>query len=126
MGEEFVRFQCAVFREEVLLQGVDFKFDYGHDYGYLPEVIVSKGKLKSKMLEYFREVERTGEPLIVTDHGRQVLEVRPVVQKKLSMAEALEWYRGGGTFDQKCSDEELMSAGESWEKLSDDTDLQAL
>jgi len=37
---------------------------------------VSKGKLKAKMLEYFREVEATGEPLIVTDHGREVLEVR--------------------------------------------------
>ena len=89
-------------------------------------MIVSKGKLKSKMLEYFREVERTGEPLIVTDHGRQVLEVRPLARKKLSMSEALEWYRGGGTFVQKCTDEELMSAGENWEKLSDDTDFESL
>ena len=39
---------------------------------------VSKGKLKGKMLEYFREVERSGESLIVTDHGREVLEVRPL------------------------------------------------
>lgn len=43
-------------------------------------MVVSKGKLKAKMLEYFREVERTGEPLIVTDHGRSVLEIRPVPQ----------------------------------------------
>lgn len=43
-------------------------------------MVVSKGKLKSKMLEYFREVERTGEPLIVTDHGRSVLEIRPLQQ----------------------------------------------
>lgn len=43
-------------------------------------MIVSKGKLKAKMLEYFREVERTGEPLIVTDHGRSVLEIRPLPQ----------------------------------------------
>ena len=87
---------------------------------------MSKGKLKSKMLEYFREVERTGEPLIVTDHGREVLEVRPVVQRKRSMSEALEWYRMGGTFVQKCTDEELMSAGENWEKFSDDTDFESL
>ncbi|MFT4589551.1 MAG: antitoxin (DNA-binding transcriptional repressor) of toxin-antitoxin stability system, partial [Limisphaerales bacterium] len=33
---------------------------------------VSKGKLKAKMLEYFREVEATGETLVVTDHGREV------------------------------------------------------
>ena len=43
-------------------------------------MVISKGKLKAKMLEYFREVERTGEPLIVTDHGREVLEVRPLPQ----------------------------------------------
>ncbi len=33
------------------------------------------------MLEYFRQVEPTGEPLIVTDRGREVLEVRPVLTK---------------------------------------------
>lgn len=38
---------------------------------------VSKSKLKAKMLEYFRKVEETGEPLIVTNHGKPVLEVRP-------------------------------------------------
>ena len=43
-------------------------------------MVISKGKLKAKMLEHFREVERTGEPLIVTDYGRKVLEVRPVAQ----------------------------------------------
>jgi prevent-host-death family protein len=39
---------------------------------------VSKSELKRKMLAYFREVERTGEPIIVTDHGRPVLEVVPI------------------------------------------------
>lgn len=42
------------------------------------------------MLAYFREVEATGEPLIVTDHGREVLEVRPAARKsstKTLMAE---------------------------------------
>jgi len=33
-------------------------------------MVVTKSKLKARMLEYFREVERTGEPLVVTDHGR--------------------------------------------------------
>lgn len=42
---------------------------------------VSKGKLKAKMLAYFREVEATGKPLIVTDHGREVLEIRPAARK---------------------------------------------
>ncbi len=38
---------------------------------------VSKSKLKAKALEYFREVERTGEKLVVTDRGRPVLEITP-------------------------------------------------
>ncbi len=87
-------------------------------------MVVSKGKLKSKMLEYFREVERTGEPLIVTDHGREVLEVRPVQKKTMSAEEALAWYRSGtgsglGTF---ASDEELMKPLplEDWEVLRED------
>jgi len=39
---------------------------------------VSKGVLKAKMLEYFREVEQTGEELIVTDNNRPVLKVVPL------------------------------------------------
>ena len=58
----------------------DLKFDCGRDYGDQSGMVISKGKLKAKMLEHFREVERTGEPLIVTDYGRKVLEVRPVAQ----------------------------------------------
>ena len=89
-------------------------------------MVVSKGKLKAKMLEYFREVERTGEPLIVTDHGRRVLEVRALPQKELSMAEGLLIYRSGGTFSQNCTDEELMKSGENWESLSEDVDFESL
>ncbi|MCU0781035.1 MAG: hypothetical protein MUF04_08035 [Akkermansiaceae bacterium] len=39
---------------------------------------ISKGKLKGKMLEHFRQVEQTGDPLIVTDRGVPVLEIRPL------------------------------------------------
>ena len=38
---------------------------------------VSKTAFKAKALEYFRQVETTGTPVVVTDHGRPVLEVRP-------------------------------------------------
>jgi len=38
---------------------------------------VSKSKFKARALEYFREVERTGRALIVTDRGRPVLKVVP-------------------------------------------------
>jgi len=38
---------------------------------------VSKSKFKARALEYFREVERTGRALIVTDHGRPVVKIVP-------------------------------------------------
>ena len=42
-----------------------------------PDEKVSKSKFKARALEYFREVERTGRALIVTDHGRPVLKIVP-------------------------------------------------
>jgi prevent-host-death family protein len=44
---------------------------------------VSKGVLKAKMLEYFRQVENTQEELIVTDHNRPVLRILPFQERKL-------------------------------------------
>ena len=41
------------------------------------ERTVSKSKLKTHALEYFREVQRTGQELIVTDHGKPVLKIIP-------------------------------------------------
>jgi antitoxin (DNA-binding transcriptional repressor) of toxin-antitoxin stability system len=38
---------------------------------------VAKGHLKAHMLEYFRVIEKTGEPLIVTDHRNPVLKIMP-------------------------------------------------
>ena len=38
---------------------------------------VSKSEFKAKALEYFRQVETSGQSLIVTDHGKPALEVRP-------------------------------------------------
>jgi prevent-host-death family protein len=40
-------------------------------------VQVSKSQFKAKALEYFRQVEASGEPVVVTDHGEPKLEVRP-------------------------------------------------
>lgn len=85
--------------------------------------MISKGKLKPKMLEYFREVERTGEPLVVTDHGRAVLEVRPVGERKvITAAELLARYRAGTTRPAEISEEELMKPLplEDWEVLRED------
>lgn len=38
---------------------------------------VSKTEFKARALEFFRQVEATGEPIIVTDHGKPALEIRP-------------------------------------------------
>jgi antitoxin (DNA-binding transcriptional repressor) of toxin-antitoxin stability system len=38
---------------------------------------VSKSQFKAKALEIFRQVESSGESIVVTDHGRAKLEVRP-------------------------------------------------
>lgn len=42
---------------------------------------ISKSKLKAKMLEVFRQLEASGEELIVTDHDKPVLKIVPIVQK---------------------------------------------
>ena len=39
---------------------------------------VSKARLKVHLLEVLRDVERTGDPLIVTDRGRPVLKIVPI------------------------------------------------
>ncbi|MBI4768668.1 MAG: type II toxin-antitoxin system Phd/YefM family antitoxin [Deltaproteobacteria bacterium] len=39
--------------------------------------IVSKSKFKPQALEYFRQVEESGEPLIITDRGKPVLKILP-------------------------------------------------
>ncbi|HEV7814422.1 MAG TPA: type II toxin-antitoxin system Phd/YefM family antitoxin [Janthinobacterium sp.] len=38
---------------------------------------VSKSEFKSKALEFFRQVEASGQSVIVTDHGKPTVEVRP-------------------------------------------------
>ena len=54
---------------------------------------VSKSLLKGKMLEYFRQVEETGEELVVTDNGRPVVKVVPI-HTKSSAAELFADVRG--------------------------------
>ena len=53
------------------------KYDYGIVTAVMGIKTVSKSKLKAKALEYFREVERTGREIVITDHGRPVLRLVP-------------------------------------------------
>jgi len=41
------------------------------------EESVSKSRFKARALEYFRQVEQTGQPLVITDHGTPVLRLVP-------------------------------------------------
>lgn len=50
---------------------------------------VSKSQFKAKALEFFRQVEATGESVIVTDHGKPTLEVRRYRDNKRTPFEIL-------------------------------------
>ena len=41
---------------------------------------VSKAKFKAQALAYFRQVEKTKKPLVITDRGRPVLQLMPYVE----------------------------------------------
>ena len=45
--------------------------------GDMQDKQVSKSEFKAKALEFFRQVEASGESVVVTDHGKPTLEVRP-------------------------------------------------
>ena len=53
------------------------------------EQIVSKSKFKRQALEYFRHVEESGEPLIITDRGKPVLKILPYSQQPQKGLEAM-------------------------------------
>lgn len=44
-------------------------------------ISVSKSVLKSKMLEYFRIVEETGEGIVVTNHNIPTIRISSIVNK---------------------------------------------
>ena len=43
---------------------------------------ISKSKLKPKMLQVFREIEASGQGIIVTDRGRPTLRIEPIKKKR--------------------------------------------
>jgi antitoxin (DNA-binding transcriptional repressor) of toxin-antitoxin stability system len=54
---------------------------------------ISKSKLKAKMLEIFRQIEESGDELIVTDHDKPVLKITPI-KKKATVEEVFGPYQG--------------------------------
>ena len=54
------------------------------------EEMISKSKFKPRALKYFREVERTGKEIIISDRGKPVLKIVPYTE---SPEEALKVLR---------------------------------
>lgn len=55
---------------------------------------ISKSQFKAQALALFREIEASGEVLVITDHGRPALEVRPYKPSESGATEPLEALRG--------------------------------
>jgi antitoxin (DNA-binding transcriptional repressor) of toxin-antitoxin stability system len=74
---------------------------------------ISKSKLKANMLRIFRELEESGEELIVTDNNRPALIIRPLKRKR-SVDEVFGPYRG----KMKILEDDINSpTTEDWEAL---------
>ncbi len=56
-------------------------------------ITISKSKLKTHMLQVFRQIEQTGEEIIVTDNNRPVLRIQPIAPSR-SVADVFAPYRG--------------------------------
>jgi len=50
---------------------------------------VSKSAFKPKALEYFRQIEETGEELVITDKGQPVIRIMPFRARVLGAAASL-------------------------------------
>ena len=44
------------------------------------ENMISKSKFKPRALHYFREIEKTGKELVISDRGKPVLKIVPYVE----------------------------------------------
>lgn len=69
---------------------------------------VSKGQLKARMLQIFRELERDGGELVVTDRGRPVLRIVPIARTGTA-AEVFGAFQGKAMF---IEDPDVPTAGE--------------
>lgn len=70
---------------------------------------VTKTQFKSKALEYFRQVEATGEVVVITDRGEPTIEVRRYQSDQRSPLERLR----GSVVDYRSPTEPV--AADEWE-----------
>ena len=53
------------------------------------EEIISKSQFKPRALHYFREIEKTGKTLVISDRGKPVLKIVPYVENPEEALKAL-------------------------------------
>jgi prevent-host-death family protein len=53
------------------------------------QITISKSKLKPRLLEILREVERSRKELVITDHGKPVLKILPYSPKPSDILKTL-------------------------------------
>jgi antitoxin (DNA-binding transcriptional repressor) of toxin-antitoxin stability system len=53
------------------------------------EEMISKSQFKPRALQYFREIEKTGKELIISDHGKPVLKIVPYTENPAEALKAL-------------------------------------
>ena len=75
---------------------------------------VSKSRFKPRALEYFRTIQETGMPLVITEHGRPVLRIVPYGQSSRADLAALR----GSVLRYDDPTEPVGTAGE-WESAAD-------
>ena len=51
---------------------------------------ISKSEFKAHALEVLREIEKSGQSRVITDHGKPTLEIRKLRQKELPPLEVLK------------------------------------
>jgi antitoxin (DNA-binding transcriptional repressor) of toxin-antitoxin stability system len=72
---------------------------------------ISKSRLKAGMLGIFRDIERSGEALVVTDHGQPVLKIVPLKPRKARIDQVFAGHRG-----------KVIYRGDIMEPLTDEWD----
>ena len=51
---------------------------------------ISKAQFKAHALEVLKDIEESGQSIIITDHGRPTLEIRKLRQQEISPLELLK------------------------------------
>ena len=53
------------------------------------DTVLSKSKFKPRVLQYLRQVERTGKEVIITDRGKPVLKIVPYLEDPMDALKEL-------------------------------------